>query len=219
MTTEVQEQEQVAEPQAAPVAPPETPAEKLAKAQAMVDALNQEIQTAVANGEDFTAKAIAYADAIGKYKALNKTANQGAIDEETSQIGLGIATMVGASKLEDLMSEPVTSVFWQVKPGEGENGPVVSCGINVRARATSTKSAGKTTTSGGSGRVPKETFQVDNGPLMTPKEFIDAHATDETRAKSLFSTGKWPTKPEFLNEAADALTAAGSQVVRAAIVE
>lgn len=201
------------------VAPPETPDEKLAKAQAIVDTLNLEIQTAVAAGEDFTAKAIAYAEAITKYKALNKTANRGAIDDETSQIGLAIATMVGASKLEDLMGESVTSVYWQVKPGEGENGPMVSCGINVRARATSTKTPKTGTSTGGSGRAAKETFQIDGGALMTPKEFIDAHATEDTRGKSLFSTGKWPTKPEFLDAAVTALEAAGSTVVRAPVEE
>lgn len=197
---------------------PLTDEQKLANALTQVDGLKAKIAEAVAAGEDFTAMAIEYAGAITKHKGLFKTANQGAIDEETSQIANALTTLLGASKLESLMGEPVVSVFYQVTPGEGENGPTISCGINVKARATSTKTKSGGGNTGG-GRAAKETYQVDGGALMTPKDFIDAHATEDTRKKSLFSTGKWPTKPDFLDDAVKALEAAGKTVVVAPITE
>ena len=202
----------------APAAVPLTDEQKLGHATGEMADLHDKIQAAVVSGDDFTALAVAYAASVTKHRGLFKIANQGAIDEETSQIGQAIMTLVGASKLPALMGEPVTSVYFTITPGEGENGPLIQCGINVRARATSTK-ASPAPKSGGSGKTAKETFSVDGGPEMTPKEFITDHATDRVRANSLFKTDKWPTKPEFLNESIEALTTAGRSVVRTPVTE
>ena len=200
------------------VAVPLTDEQKLVAATSEMAALHDKIQAAVTSGEDFTALAITYAASVTKHRGLFKIANQGAIDEETSQIGQAILTLVGASKLPALMGEPVTSVYFTITPGEGENGPLIQCGINVRARATSNKAA-PGPKAGGSGKTAKETFSVNGGPEMTPKEFIAAHATEHVQGMSLFKTDKWPTKPEFLDESVEALTAAGHSVVRTPVTE
>ncbi|MCK5644716.1 MAG: hypothetical protein KAJ19_28210 [Gammaproteobacteria bacterium] len=200
-----------------PPAPP-TDEEKLATATSKRDELQASIATKAAAGEDFTAEAIAYAAAIATHKGLFKIANQGAIDEETAAIANTLTTLIGASKLEELMGEPVSSVFYQVTPGEGENGPVISCGINVRARATSTKAAGKTTTSS-SGSAAKETYSVNGGEQMSPKDFIEAAVTPEDAEKSLFKTGKWKTQPDFLAHAVAALEASGQMVTITPVTE
>ncbi len=210
MTTETETQ---------PAAPATlTSEEKLSAAQATMEGLRLDIVEKAKKGDDFTADTIKYAAAVATHNALFKSVNSGAIDAETSQIGQAILTMVQASKLEDLMGEPVSSVYWTLTPGEGENGPVLKCGINVKARATSTKGA-----SGGGGSSPgragKETFSVNGGAAMTPKDFINEYATEKTRGNTLFSSGKWPTKPSFIAEAIAALEATGTGVVRTPVTE
>jgi len=212
MTTETEEAK-------APAAPELTPTEKLAMANATMEALRLDIVDKAGKGEDFVAESVKYAAAVAAHNALFKSVNSGAIDNETSEIGSAIHTMVQASNLESLMGEPVTSVYWTLTPGEGENGPVLRCGINVKARATSTKGSGTAKSSGGSGRAPKETFSVNGGAEMTPKEFIEAHAIEATRGNTLFSSGKWPTKPAFIDAAVKALEDGGVSVVRTPVTE
>ena len=198
-------------------ATPLTENEQLAAATATMEGLRLDIVSKAGKGEDFTAESIKYAAAVGAHNTLYKKVNSGAIDEETSQIGTAILALIQSSKLSDLMGEPVTSVYWTLTEGEGENGTILQCGINVKARATSTKA--KPSGGGSSGRAGKETISVDGGEGMTPKAFVEAHATEETRGNTLFSTGKWPTKPSFIEAAVKALEEGGHTVVRTPVTE
>ncbi len=188
------------------------PAAQLALSQTKIDALRQAITDAALNNEDVTANAIALAGAMGAHTALMKTANEGALQAETATLGAAILAAVHSSKLAELSGEAVSSIYWTITPGEGDNGPVMTCSINVKARAVS---APRKPGSGGNtgGRVKLGTYSVDGGEAMSAKDFITAHATEETRGNSLFSTGKWVTKPSFLAEAVKGLEAAGRTVV------
>lgn len=192
--------------------------EKLASTQSKMDTLRATIATKAQAGEDFTSETVEYAAAIAAHKGLFKSVNQNAIDEETSQVGQGLLTLVSASKLEALMGEPITSVYWTFTPGEGENGPLVVCGINVKARATKAPVA-KGEGGGSRGRAAKETFSVDGGSQMTPKEFVTEHVAESDKENSLFTTGKWPTKPSFIDNAIKALEESGHSVIRTPVTE
>lgn len=184
------------------------PAAQLALSQTKIDALRQAITDAALNNEDVTANAIALAGAMGAHTALMKTANEGALQTETATLGAAILAAVHGSKLAELSGEAVSSIYWTITPGEGDNGPVMTCSINVKARAVSAPRK-----PGSGGRVKLGTYSVDGGEAMSAKDFITAHATEETRGNSLFSTGKWVTKPSFLAEAVKGLEAAGRTVV------
>jgi hypothetical protein len=194
-----------------------TPADKLAAATQKMGELQASIATKAQAGEDFTAEAVAYAAAVTSHKSLFKDHNALAISDETSQIAQAIMVLVGSSKLAELLREPVTSVYWTFQAGEGENGPVLQCGVNVKARASAPRKA-----SSGGGSTSKrnpENFIVDGGAPMSARDFIMAHATEATRDNSLFKgeNPKWPTKPSFLDAAVKALEEAGHTVSREAV--
>ena len=193
-----------------------TAAEKLELANIRADELRSVIGTKVGSGETFDVESVELAAIVASSRELLKSVNARALDEETSQISAALEALIAASKLADLMGQPVTSLFWSKTPGEGENGPVINCAINVKARVPAVRTTGNGGGRGGSRKTPS--FKVDGGDTMTALEFVVAHAPEAVQEYSLFKEvdgkRKWPTKPSHLDETEKAMVEAGHTVER-----
>lgn len=194
--------------------------ERVEAAEARAAELRTAIATKLGAGESFDTEAIALASAVAAHRELFKESNSAALSDETSQLALTIQTLVGASKLGDLLGEPVTSVYWNITPGSGENGPTMSCSINVKARAPSTRAPGSGGGSGGKGGSKKTpTFIVDGSEPMSATDFVVNHGPAEVQDNSLVKLDadghrKWPTKPVFLDQTQKHLEESSHQVER-----
>lgn len=196
-----------------------TAAEKLVMAQERATELRLIIGVKAQAGEAFDVEAVELVSVIAAARELTKEANSGALALETTEISAAVGALLGASKLSDLLGEPVTSLFWSITPGDGDNGPVINCAINVKARVPAVKSTGGS--GGGRGSKKTPSFKVDGGEVMTALEFVVAHAPEGLQDASLFKVQedgkrKWPTKPSHLDDTEKALVESGHTVERIA---
>lgn len=194
------------------------PQEALVQAEERTASLRQAIADKLGAGENFDSDAVALAGAVASHREILKKANEGALNQETSELASIFTAAIDSSKLAELLGEGVKSVYWTRTPGEGENGPMISMAINITARTTAPRKTADGS-SGGRGNRKTPTFTIDGGELMTALEFVETYAPDSLKTKSLFKPDadgkrKWATKPEHLVETVEALEAAGHVVVR-----
>ena len=218
MTTNVQENTEVA-----PAI--NSPKDLLAAIDARLSAKQQEIAVAATSGEDIGTLAVAYAGMVAERKLAHRNAFQEEFTNERAVIGQSIMALVASSKLSEYLDAPVRNLVWMLEEGTGDNGPIMSVGVNVdlNKRASTPRKAkeeGATDDKEKSTRTKdsKFSFSVDGGAEITALEFVDAYAPESVRSQSYFKPNsdgvrKWPTQPKFLKQTQDALEADGHTVV------
>lgn len=194
-----------------------TPQERLATLDDSITQKYNAIAEAVTSGGDIAVLTMEYSSMVANRKTLLRETNRDAINEESATLFGNIETLLGASNLATLMDEEITSLIWEKKPGEGENGPVNSIVFNKapsRAAPRKTKAA-----DGSTPAATKNTgtnFQVDGGEVMTARQFVDQYAPEEVRNAGQFKSGKFPTRPDFLDKTEEYLQSQGHVVSRVA---
>jgi len=195
--------------------------EQLTAAETHMNTQKDIVGALVASGEDFSQAAVTYSAAIAAYQSTLLRFNEGAIDQETSELGNAILALVQASRLEGLIQAPVESVYWTFTAGDDQNGPIMHCGINVKARAATTRKSSSTSSGESTGSRKTPTYTIDGGEAMSAKDFVLNHAPDEVLNNSLVKgeKPKWATKPSFLEDTQKHLEDQGHTVVRIEPVE
>lgn len=203
--TQTQEQNQQEQPQAQGESQENTLQLQYNQEEERLNVLRSEIARKVTAGESFDAEAAELAALNVTHQDTRKKVNAGAITEETAQVLAGIKAIIAASRLEELLGEPVTSVIYFQEPGTGDNGPVEQLVFNrpvTRRSATSgaNKSPGGNST--GTSRRGRK-FRAPDGKVVTGREVVLQHASEGVLNNSLVAhgSGRWVTKPEFLEDA------------------
>ncbi len=152
-------------------------------------------------------------EALAEQKAAVSTANAGAITAAKVKLSHAIGAAVKASGLATFLGEAIANVVWEI----AENGDTIIA-VNAKLRKSGTATSGKRES--GSGRKLRN--YSDGVTTLTAKELVDQHLPDALKSESLYSTGKWPTAPKFVDSALEAAKAAGhvfAEVAAPAVAE
>ena len=200
----------------APAVP--TPQERLEALDLTIRGKYDLIVEAVTSGGDISSLTIEYASMTASRKVLLREANHDAINDEMGNVATAVTTVLDACNLATLMDEEITSLFWERTPGSGENGPVINLVVNkaptrpVTRKPKEAATGTPATSTNGSKAAPD--FTVDGSQPMTARAFVDAHAPQEVREAGQFKSGKFPTRPDFLDKTQEYLENQGHIVVR-----
>ena len=198
-------------------APEKSPQEQLAEMDGRIAAFRGAIAEAVGTGEDFTELAAQLTACVTGRRALFRRANADKVNDEKSRLGQAIYTLVQNSQLSPLMDEPVRSVFFELVPGEGDNGDVITLTVNGARRAPTQRSASAASTAGTGTRNGK-TYSVDGGEALVASNFVATHAPQVIQENKLVAPDengkrKFPSKPVFIEGTIKHLEETGHTVV------
>ncbi len=140
-------------------------------------------------------------EALAEQKQAVSAANAGAITAAKVKLSNAIGAAVKTSGLATFLGEPIANVVWELN---SENGDTVIA-VNAKLRKSGAVKSGKR--EGGSGRKLRN--YSDGATVVTAKELTDQYLPAEMKAESLYSTGKWPTAPKFVDAALEAAKTAG----------
>ena len=197
-----------------------TPQERLTHLDTSLKEKYDAIAIAVTSGGDIGLLSMEYTSMLATRKVVLRESNHDAIQAEYSNICEAISTIVSASPLAVLQDEAVTSIFWELNAGSGENGPMMGLAVNkvpnrsAPRKAKEASSSDNTDNSNGAARGKAPDFQVDGGEVMTARQFVEQFAPTDVREEGQFKSGKFPTRPDFLDKTQEALEAQGHVITR-----
>ncbi len=170
--------------------------------QAKVDAVRAQLMEAATSGDLARIDQLTplLTEALAEQKSAVATANAGAITAAKVKLSHAIGAAVKTSGLATFLGEAIANVVWEIAP----NGDTVIA-VNAKLRKSGTTPSGKRES--GSGRKLRN--YSDGTETLTSKELVDKYLPTEMKSESLYSTGKWPTAPKFVDAALEAAKTAG----------
>ncbi len=174
----------------------------VAEIQAKVDAVRAQLIEAAAGGDLSRIDQLTplLTEALAEQKSAVATANAGAITAAKVKLSHAIGAAVKASGLATFLGEPIANVVWEIAANDDT---VIA--VNAKLRKSGAAPSGKRET--GSGRKLRN--YSDGAETLTAKELVDKYLPDTHKSESLYSTGKWPTAPKFVDAALEAAKTAG----------